>query len=40
MIGKISGTGSYVPSRYLDNHNLSQIVEADVRKENEERVKE
>ena len=27
MIGKISGTGSYVPSRYLDNHNLSQIVD-------------
>ena len=25
MIGKISGTGSYVPSRYLDNHNLSQM---------------
>ena len=27
MIGKISGTGSYVPSRYLDNHDLSQIVD-------------
>lgn len=27
MIGKIGGTGSYVPSRYLDNHDLSQIVD-------------
>ncbi len=27
MIGKICGTGSYVPSRYLDNYSLSQMVD-------------
>lgn len=27
MIGKICGTGSYVPSEYLDNNDLSQMVD-------------
>lgn len=27
MIGKICGTGSYVPSEYLDNYELSQMVD-------------
>lgn len=27
MIGKICGTGSYVPSKYLDNNDLSKMVE-------------
>ncbi len=27
MIGKICGTGSYVPEEYLDNDDLSQMVD-------------
>ena len=27
MVGKICGTGSYVPSRVMDNDDLSKIVD-------------
>ena len=27
MVGKICGTGSYVPGHILDNHDLSRIVD-------------
>ena len=27
MIGKICGTGSYVPANYLDNNDLAKMVE-------------
>lgn len=27
MIGKIRGTGSYVPENYYDNHDIAKLVD-------------